>query len=158
MTNHFSMSSFVTGIMFGVLLVGAWFFGGNIVSVPWQSSVDLATNTEPLPQGSGVISIIDQPSGSVVIVESVTVPPPGVWVAVREMHGSSLGNVLGATRVNGPRTNVSISLLRATEPGRPYAIELYRDDGTDIFDLSTLSVYVDFDTGARVIAYFKTTE
>lgn len=157
MMSVFSTSSFVAGIMVGALLAGAWFFAGNSVFLPGQSSLRIATSTESLTQNSGAISITDQPAGNAVVVESVTVPPPGVWVAVREMYGSTLGNVLGAARVNGPRSNISISLLRATEPGRSYAIELYRDDGTDVFDLSTLSVYVDFDTGARVISYFKTT-
>ncbi len=158
MTNHFSTSSFVAGIMFGTLLAGAWFFGGNAVFVPEQPPVNLTAAPESLAQGSGAVSVADQPSGNMVVVESVTVPPPGVWIAVREMHGSTLGNVLGAARVNGPRSTISIPLLRATEPDRPYAVELYRDDGTAVFDLSTLSVYVDFDTGARVISYFKTTE
>ena len=93
-----------------------------------------------------------------VTVESVTVPPPGVWVAVREMNGNELGNVLGAAWVNGPKSEVSVSLLRATKPGSSYAVQLYRDDGTGVFDSSINSVYVDFDTGTRVVAYFTTTE
>lgn len=158
MMSGFSTSSFVAGIMVGALFVGAWFFDGNSVFLPGHSSLSLsvATSTESLIQNSGAISVIDQPAGTVVVVESVTVPPPGVWVAVREINGSALGNVLGAVRVSGPHSNISISLLRATEPGRPYAVELYRNDGADAFDLSALSVYVDFDTGQRVISYFKT--
>jgi len=66
--------------------------------------------------------------------------------------------VLGAARVNGPRSFVSVSLLRATEPNSSYAIELYRDDCNGEFDLATDSVYVDFATGAPVIAYFTTTQ
>ena len=158
MMNHFSMSSFIVGLMFGAVLAGAWFFGGTSGFAPGQPSSSPAASSEALGQGSGAISVADQPSGSEVIVESVTVPPPGVWVAVREMQGGTLGNVLGAVRVSGPRSSISIPLLRATEPGRPYAVQLYRNDSTDAFDLSTLSVYVDFDSGARVISYFKTTE
>lgn len=158
MMKSFSVSSFAAGGMLGALLTGAWFFGGSFALVPTPSSLNLATSTESSTRASGAISVADQPSGSVVVVESVTVPPPGVWVAVREVHGSDLGNVLGAARVSGPRSGISISLLRATEPGRPYAVELYRNDGTAALDLSALSVYVDFDTGARVVSYFKTTE
>lgn len=160
MKEHFSPSSFIAGIMLGALVVGAWFLNGNtsFVSAWTPSPPPLATSTTPstTPQ-SGALSVVDQPAGDTVTIESVTVPPPGVWVAVREMFGNDLGNVLGAEHVGNPRGNVSVSLLRATEPGRPYAVELYRDDGSGIFDLSKDSVYVDFDTGAPVIAYFKTT-
>ncbi len=86
------------------------------------------------------------------------VPPPGVWVAVRETSGRDLGNVLGATRVVGPHSNIEVSLLRPTEPNRTYAVELYRDDNNGAFDPAVNSVYVDFDTGARVVAYFTTTD
>ena len=99
----------------------------------------------------------DQAAGSAVIVDSVTVPPPGVWVAVRETGGDTLGNVLGAMRVGGPRMNVSVPLLRATEPGHTYAVQLYRDDNNGLFDPTLNSVYVDFTTDARVVVYFKTT-
>ena len=161
MMTSFSTSSFVAGIMFGALLAGAWFFGGYSVSfpsLPLTSSPITATSTAPTAQESSAVSITAQRAGDVVIVESVTVPPPGVWIAVREMNGNNLGNVLGAERVNGPRSSISISLLRATEAGRSYAVELYRDDGNGSFDPAINSVYVDFITGAPVIAYFTTTQ
>lgn len=159
MTSHFSMSSFVIGVMLGILLTGAWFFGNTstfFMKVPSSSVID--TNTNNTSQKSGAVSIIDQIAGDTVIVESVTVPQPGVWIAVREMNGNSLGNVLGAVRVNGPRSFVSVSLLRATEPNHSYAVELYRDDNNGEFNPSANSVYVDFTTGESVIEYFKTTE
>jgi hypothetical protein len=117
-----------------------------------------ATSTLPAATLSGAISVQNQSPGESVAIESVTVPPPGVWVAVREVQGTDLGNVLGAARVGGPRSNFSVSLLRATEPGHTYAVELYRDDGSGNFDLANDSVYVDFDTGQRVVAYFTTTQ
>lgn len=156
MMGHFSINSFVAGIMLGVLLMGAWFFRdtSSFTSVP--SSSFFATSTVFSVQGDGSVSVSNQSSGDVVVVESLTVPPPGVWIAVREMKGNDLGNVLGAARVSGPRSNVIVSLLRATEPGRSYAIELYRDDNNGVFDVAINSAYVDFDTGARVVAYFTT--
>ena len=144
--------------MFGVLLAGAWFLGGDasFLASMQSSSSRLATSTESRGQRSGAISVADQPSGDAVLVESVTVPPPGIWIAVREVQGNDLGNVLGAVRVGGPKSNFSIPLLRATESGRSYAVQLYRDDGGETFDPAVNSVYVDFDTGARVVAYFST--
>jgi len=152
------MSSFVAGVMFGALLVGAWFFGGaSILVAPVASYPLLATSTaSALPQ-SGAVSVTNQNAGNTVVVESITVPPPGVWVAVREVQGNTLGNVLGAARASGPRSNFSVPLLRATEPGRSYAIELYRDDNGGAFDPGINSVYVDFNSGARVVVYFTTT-
>ena len=158
-TKTFSFHSFVAGFLLGILLVGAWWFSGSEYSVSPAPSVPSShpPSPEPAPE-SGAVSVVDQPAGATVVVESVTVPPPGVWVSVRETDGDQLGNVLGAVRVNGPRTAVSVPLLRPTEPGLSYAVELYRDDGNDVFDLSSDSVYVDFTTGAPVITRFTTTQ
>jgi hypothetical protein len=155
---HFSTSSFIAGAMLGALLTAAWFFGDNPELLPRISPARLATTTESATLESGAVSVANQPFGESATVESVTVPPPGVWVAVREVNGGDLGNVLGAERVAGPRSAVTITLLRATEPGRSYAIQLYRDDNNGSFDPAINSVYVDFDTGARVVSYFTTTQ
>lgn len=161
MMKHFSPSSFITGVVLGALLAGAWFLGDSVPAVSLvptkQSSSLTATSTSSIMLESSAISVTDQIAGDTVIVESVTVPPPGVWIAVREMNGSDLGNVLGALRVDGPRAFVPVSLLRATETGKSYAVELYRDDNNGAFDPATNSVYVDFNTGAPVIANFTTT-
>ncbi|MDE1919299.1 MAG: hypothetical protein KGH56_01225 [Patescibacteria group bacterium] len=158
MTKAFSANSFIAGLMLGVVLTGAWFFKGDLSAMPTPSSMLSSATTTPSAAEGGSVSVHDQPAGDAVTVESVTVPPPGVWVAVREVAGGDLGNVLGAARISGPRSAVSIPLLRATEPGHSYAIQLYRDDNNGAFDVSVNSVYVDFDTGARVVAYFSTTE
>lgn len=158
MTPRFSTSSFIAGVMFGALLTGAWFFrDSGLPLAPGTAPLFSADGESPAPE-SGAVSVADQPSGETVVVESVTVPPPGVWVAVREMNGRDLGNVLGAARVTGPKSPVVVELLRSTEPSRSYAVELYRDDSGGAFDPLINSVYVDFDTGARVVAYFATTE
>lgn len=158
MMQGFSTSSFVAGVMFGALMAGAWFLR-NASGLPLLPSPVLPTTTvEQSFLESGAVSVANQPAGESVVVESVTVPPPGVWIAVREVNGIDLGNVLGAARIVGPHRDSIVSLLRATEPNRSYAIELYRDDNNGAFDLSVNSVYVDFDTGARVVAYFTTTE
>ncbi len=157
MMQRFSAYSFIAGIMLGALLTAAWFFDGSVrFAAPFTTAPPLASTTASFILESGAVFVADQPSGESVLVESVTVPPPGVWVAVREMNGRDLGNVLGAARVVGPHTNITVSLLRATEPSRSYAVQLYRDDNDGAFDPFANSVYVDFDTGARVVAYFTT--
>jgi len=151
------MTTFVSGFMLGALVAGAWLAGNDFSFLSLSPAFSTGSTTKTLPE-SGAISVADQPSGLTVTVETVTVPPPGVWMAVREVNDTDLGNVLGAVRVQGPRSAVSISLLRATVPGMPYAVELYRDDGGATFDLANDSVYVDFETGAPVIARFTTTK
>ncbi len=145
--------------MLGALVAAAWFFSGSGAGLILPSSrLSLsATTTESAELQSGAVSVANQPFGTSVTVESVTVPPPGVWVAIREVNGSDLGNVLGAEHVVGPHSSIVVSLLRSTEPNRTYAVELYRDDD-GAFDPSVNSVYVDFDTGMRVVSYFTTTE
>lgn len=157
MTFQFSSSSFIAGVIFGALLAGAWFSGGASKIIPQPYILPVTSNTRSAIPQSGAVSVSSQPFGDSVFVESVTVPPPGVWVAVREVNGTDLGNVLGATHVGGPRSGITISLLRATEPNHSYVIELYRDDNNGAFDPATNSVYVDFDTGARVVVYFTAT-
>ena len=158
MRERFSTNSFIAGIMLGILLTGTWFFRDTFPSVPSESSMLLATSTSATNQENGAVSVERQLSGDTVVVESVTVPPPGVWVAVREITGGDLGNVLGAVHINGPLSGVIVPLLRATAPDRTYAVELYRDDNNGVFDAAVNSVYIDFDTGARVVAYFTTAE
>lgn len=158
MTRGFSVRSFAAGAAIGVMLAGAWFLGGGGTIPSFSiSSQDAATSAgeQPTPE-SGAVSVTDQSAGDTVVVESVTVPPPGVWVAVREVRGGELGNVLGAARASNPQSNFVVHLLRATEPDRPYAIEFYRDDAGGVFDIAKVSAYVDFDTGARVVAHFRT--
>lgn len=142
--------------MLGLLLAGAWFLG-NGSALPSLTTPSV-TSGVPGTKASGAVSVVDQKAGETVIVELVTAPLPSLWITVREVSGDTLGNVLGAARVSGPQSNIEISLLRATEPGRSYAIELYRDDSDGAFDVTTNSVYVDFDTGASVIARFSTTD
>lgn len=158
MIKSFSTGSFVAGVMLGALLAAAWFLGGDASLLALSYSSRLATSTSSALPESGAVSVSDQPAGPDVVVESVTVPPPGVWVAVREVNGADLGNVLGASRVVGPHGAITVTLLRPTEPKRSYAVQLYRDDNNGSFDPSVNSVYVDFDTGARVVAYFTTIE
>lgn len=156
MMKDFSARSFAMGTILGAALVVAWFFGGSAMTFP-LSPERSATNTgAPSAPESAAVSVADQSAGDTVVVESVAVSPPGVWVAVREVRGGELGNVLGAERARDPQSNFTVHLLRATEPDRPYAVELYRDDAGGAFDIKKVSAYVDFDTGARVVKHFRT--
>jgi hypothetical protein len=147
----------VAGLILGLLIGGAWNLGYfDLTSVPASGAP--STAHADVPPESGAVAVSSQKAGASVLIDSVTVPPPGVWVAVQDVNeDGSLGNVLGAARVKQPASAVVVALLRATLPGQRYAVVLYRDDGNGQFSLAGDSAYIDFDTGAKVVEFFKTT-
>lgn len=156
MTLRSQSAPFAAGVAVGLALAMLWFLHDDFAKEPVApTGVSTSTQSGLLNNPSGAVAVSDQGAGDSVRIDSITVPPPGVWIAVRESSTSGLGNILGATRVHGPASAVTVSLLRATTPGRVYAVELYRDNGDTVFDINSDSVYVDFDTGARVVALFK---
>ena len=145
---------FLAGLAVGGVAVAYYFAPSAFVfsSAPLES-----TSTSSLPPASPDIEVADQPAAVSVEITSVTVRPPGVWVAVQDVNeDSSLGNVLGAQFIGGPRAALTIALLRNTLPHRAYAIVLYRDDGDNTFTPGKDSVYIDFDTGEPAEAIFHT--
>ena len=151
-----SLLSGIVGFALGMLATSAWFLEVRLPSLPGTEPVSTEMEEDFRATPSAALSVLDQNAGITVIIESVTVPPPGVWVAIHELRGAELGNVLGAARVRIPSSNVTVELLRGTESGKRYAAALYRDDGDDRFNRDTDSVYVDFDTGERVAVPFST--
>lgn len=137
-------------IVGGVVLLLVLLFG-------FLSGKQEPTNVPPLPEETEeLVSVSNQSAGTTVFVDSVSVPPPGVWVAVHEQNNGTLGSILGASRVRFQSTQVAIELLRPTLPTSHYAVVLYRDDGDNVFSLTTDSVYVDLESGTRVEVSFET--
>lgn len=155
--NFTAIACLIAGFLGGVLV--AVLTGLSTASIPTPKILPTAasTTTSSLPPDSGDVAVADQAAGQSVAIESVTVRPPGVWVAVEEVNeDGSLGNVLGAALVGHPASGISVPLLRPTLAGQEYAVVLYRDDGNGQFDLANDSLYVDFDTGQRVEELFRT--
>lgn len=145
----------------GVLVTSAWFLEARLPGAG-TSETDTGTSSaqsaaSPATPTTGIVAVHDQAAGSSVLVDSVEVPTPGVWVAVAELKSGELGNILGAARVTAPASQVLVNLLRPTVPQMTYAVVLYRDNGDGSFDPKSDSVYVDFETGERVVALFTTT-
>ncbi len=147
---------FFIGAAVGFAISAAWFLGASVPNLFSEKSHLSSTKHSPseLLKESNAVSIRDQSAGMTVVVGAVTVS--GVWVAVHEMTAGNTGNILGAALTREPVSEFIVPLLRATEPGRTYAVVLYRDDGDGAFDHTKDSVYVDFETGERVAATFKT--
>ena len=148
----------IGGFILGVLAVFLWIVATKPPAPARPPSEAAGAESASVVQNpAGLVSVHDQPAGSSVTVDSVSVPAPGVWVAVEELEGDDLGNVLGAARALGPATNLSVHLLRATVPAQTYAVVLYRDNGDGVFDQHSDSLYVDWNTGERVVILFRTT-
>jgi hypothetical protein len=153
MFSGFSSSSFVLGAICGVFLATFWFSAG--IPIPFSTNIHEEGRTENVLVASENISVSDQSAGDTVIVDSISTSS-GVWVAVREMNGREFGNVLGAVHVATPQELIIVPLLRATESGRSYAVELYRNDNNGEYAFGVNSVYIDFETGERVVGFFTT--
>jgi hypothetical protein len=151
--------AFVAGLLVGAFAALLWFPDARLPDVfTFNTKVPSSATGTHQQLVSTAVKVEDQPAGSSVSVAAVTVPAPGVWVAVAEYRDGDLSNILGAQRVPAPATAVTVDLLRSTLPGSAYAVVLYRDNGDGVFDQNTDSVYVDFDTGERVVAPFMTTK
>ena len=147
------------GFGIGFALAAAWFLGA-------PDAVQNLSNTTHIPREEELVSIPQetdrfltvptQPAGSTVMLNMTTVPELNIWVAVHEMLGNELGNVLGAARIRDSSPTITIPLLRDTESGRLYSIVLYRDNGDNLFSRTDDSVYIDFETGKRVSKSFRT--
>jgi hypothetical protein len=149
------------GFVIGVAVVGAWDVESRLgesrgaLPAPVATSTESSATSSAAVASSGLISVTDQAPGSSATVQAVNVNA-NVWVAVVEVKGGSLGNVLGARFVTAPATDVVVPLLRPTVPGSTYAVVLYRDNGDRSFSLASDSLYVDFASGDRVVALFST--
>jgi len=94
----------------------------------------LFSNSTMSEESDSVIMVVDQGAGSITTVGSVETDT-SVWVAVREEMNGMPGSVLGAARVDaGENRNIVVRLLRPTEAGKMYQINLFKDNGDRKFD------------------------
>ena len=149
------------GFVIGVALVGAWDIESRLeersgaLPAPVATSTESSATSTATVASSGLLKVTDQAAGASVRVNEVSARA-NVWVAVVEVKGGTLGNVLGASYVTAPASNIDVALLRPTSSGSTYAVVLYRDNGDREFSLANDSLYVDFATGDRVVALFQT--
>ena len=84
---------------------------------------------------SGTLTVVTQTPGLEARVQRMSASRAG-WVVVHEVEGGHVVNALGARRIDaGVHEDVAIELLRATEPGREYAVILYADNGNREFEV-----------------------
>lgn len=113
--------------------------GAQRESIPEKAEAPHETNNEDAVPKTGTdvatISMKTQTAAMSVLVDRVALNTSG-WIVVHEVEGGHVLNALGAKRLDaGEHAGVLIELLRATEPGRAYAIILYSDNGNKEFEV-----------------------
>lgn len=100
------------------------------------SSEDTMSNMEV---GDGSVTVSDQAAGDSVALEAVTYPMTDGWIGVTEYSNDRVGTLLGVARFSEGEGLVpeNIQLLRATEPGKNYAVVFYGPAATNQFSLAT---------------------
>lgn len=148
---------FVGGFIIGALIIWGWsvFHNRPRLDVPAQTtaptdvstdetaSADAATDTTKeitntdttqLTESAHIV-VTDQAAGATVHVDELSLALDG-WAVVHEEQGGYIGNALGAMRRDaGSYTDLTVSLLRNTEPATRYWVVLYSDNGDRLFNL-----------------------
>ena len=124
-------------------------------SIVFDHTKDVVTKDVQKQEGE-YISVQDQVAGETVDIASVKVSLDG-WLAVREVVGGQMGNILGAVRLStGSYQDVTVDLLRPTISENEYSVVIYRDNGDKEFDQNFDSLVIDGND--PVSSLFKTVE
>lgn len=153
--------SFIVGLLIGGLLV--WAFSGPAVSAPKNDDSEkdeteevvegdvvevtedanadeeeVAAPVATLPVGDGKVVVTNQAAGSVVTLTSATYPVSEGWIGVRDYQSGQLGGLLGVARFSEAQGLVpsGVTLQRATEAGKEYAVVVYTESGDRQFSLA----------------------
>ena len=130
MWNGAVIASLVVGLVIGFGAGVAWYKAK--IKVPKEKAVETAkvedVKDEEIAEASDEVVVVEaQKAGESVTVKSVAVDE-ATWVAVREDKDGSLGNILGARRIEaGTQADVVVELLRPTLSGSTYHVVVYRD-------------------------------
>ena len=131
----------VAGLIVGFLVGWYWPRDGasltvdttNLISTSTVSVVPLPANVYETIEATSSVSVDDQKAGNLVFVKHTEVTKP-TWIAVREMLGDVVGNILGAQMITSTSDDVPVTLVRGTVAGGKYAVFLYQDDGNGQFE------------------------
>lgn len=152
--------SFIVGLLIGGLLV--WAFSGPSVDAPKNDDrnddeteevvegeemeiteesdeeEEVATPAPTLPVGDGKVVVDNQAAGTMVTLTSATYPVSEGWIGVRDYQSGQLGGLLGVARFSEAQGLVpsGVTLQRATEAGKEYAVVVYTESGDRQFSLA----------------------
>lgn len=130
--------SFGGGFLVAMVCFSWWssFAGKSDMSTTPQNNKEALSMVEKVSklETEASVSVSDQPAGRAVMVSRIRLDVPA-WIAVRELVNDSPTRILGAVlRDTGDHADVTVDLLRTTEPDREYVISLYKDNGDNVFD------------------------
>lgn len=146
---HKIIIGFIGGFLIGILLIWGWqnYSKRVTIEVPAETTAptDMGIGEAPAtitneeapmaPLSSDHIFVSAQDAGATVALRELTLAVPG-WAVVHEENNGFIGNALGAARKDaGTHTDITISLLRTTEPQKRYWVVLYSDNGDRLFNL-----------------------
>lgn len=159
------ISVFIIGVIIGGGSVWSW-FGQSALAPEVKEEAPLEVTEESIIgktntfinqelSKNAAIHVSNQPSGNSVVIDKVTLEEGG-WVVIHEGTEGSIGNALGAVRLDAGEHQVKVDLLRATVEGVIYRAVLYRDNGDRQFNLDSDFPVID-STGGPVVTMFVTT-
>jgi len=168
--------SFIGGFIIGLFILFAWnsYTDRPVQDVAPESTVpdSLSTDADAISKTTNTddtvlnneiretpetakIQVSEQAAGHSVTVNSAILDVNG-WIVVHEEKDGFVSNALGASRADqGVHTNITVPLLRGTEPGNRYWIVLYSDNGDREFSLTDDFPLKDT-AGAPLISSFQT--
>lgn len=131
----------VAGLVIGFLIGWTWKeekmsiddVNKNVVATSTLSAVPFPAKMYDTVEATSSVAVDDQRAGSLVFVKHTEVSKP-TWIAVREMLGDTVGNILGAQMITNTSDDVPVTLVRGTVAGQKYAVFLYQDDGNGQFE------------------------
>jgi len=139
------ISAFLIGILAGFGVYSMWDNSSAVRGIVGQEKDTGGAAMEETPldensvamelehSGENTISVVDQPAGLKVIIESATLAEQG-WVVIHEDRDGAPGNILGAQRFEPGTSAGEVELLRNTVEGGLYYAMLHGDDGDGQFD------------------------
>lgn len=145
------LAGFIVGVLVMVFAEKAIAPAHNEVEQP----ATVVSTSTPTTTDNANLQVLSQDAGESVRVSRVSLPEDG-WLVVHEVEAGHVGNALGALRRDkGEYTDMAIELLRATLPGKEYAVILYADNANKIFEIKKDLPIINSD-GAPVMVTFKT--
>lgn len=103
---------------------------GNEPAEQEEGSTTTGTGTKPVTTETNgeSVTVQDQAAGTSVEVAAMQLSAPS-WIAVRDDK-----SILGAGWFGTGVTSGTVPLIRATEAGKQYTVQMYKDNGDKTFD------------------------
>ena len=119
-----------------IALLAAWWLlrQGSSNNTAAVGDLGVASSTSAVDSTGAEITVNDQFPGSIIFINSVTLPHSG-WVVIRKNEKGNPGTIVGAGYFDAITHIGEVDLAQATVDGDQYFAILYRDNGDKHFSL-----------------------